>query len=72
MRAAPCGRPSTSSGPTTPRGVLHSPTPRPYILSRRWQGGACPTCTAEEMLGVNTVEQLAQVEELVRRREGLK
>ena len=43
-----------------------------YILSRGGRVGACPTCTAEEMLGVNTVEQLAQVEELVRRREGLK
>ena len=36
-----------------------------YILSRGGRVGACPTCTAEEMLGVNTVEQLAQVEELV-------
>ena len=35
-----------------------------YILSRGGRVGACPTCTAEEMLGVNTVEQLAQVEEL--------
>ena len=43
-----------------------------YILSRGGRVGACPTCTAEEMLGVNTVEPLAQVEELVRRREGLK
>ena len=43
-----------------------------YILSRGGRVGASPTCTAEEMLGVNTVEQLAQVEELVRRREGLK
>ena len=43
-----------------------------YILSRGGRVGACPTCTAEEMLGVNTVEQLAQVEELVRRREGWK
>ena len=28
-----------------------------YILSRGGRVGACPTCTAEEMLGVNTVER---------------
>ena len=32
--------------------------------------GACPTCTAEEMLGVNTVEQLAQVEAVLEKRAG--
>ena len=41
-----------------------------YILSRGGKVGACPTCTPEEMLGVNTVEQLHQVEDIVRRREG--
>lgn len=40
-----------------------------YILSKGGKVGACPTCTAEEMLGVNTVEQLQQVEDIVRRRE---
>lgn len=40
-----------------------------YILSKGGKVGACPTCTAEEMLGVNTVEQLHQVEDIVRRRE---
>ena len=41
-----------------------------YILAKGGRVGACPTCTAEEMLGVNTVEQLAQVEQIVRRRQG--
>ncbi len=30
--------------------------------------GLCDTCSPDEMLGVNTVEQLAQVEELLRKR----
>lgn len=41
-----------------------------YILAQGGKVGACPTCTAEEMLGVNTVEQLAEVEEILKKREG--
>ncbi|MCD7948168.1 MAG: NTP transferase domain-containing protein [Oscillospiraceae bacterium] len=39
-----------------------------YILERGGKVGACPACTPEEMLGVNTIEQLQQVEALVRAR----
>ena len=58
--------------PNNAQGEYYLTAAPAYILSRGGRVGACPTCTAEEMLGVNTVEQLAQVEELVRRREGLK
>ena len=32
--------------------------------------GVCDTCSAQEMLGVNTVEQLAEVERVIRARAG--
>jgi UDP-N-acetylglucosamine diphosphorylase/glucosamine-1-phosphate N-acetyltransferase len=39
----------------------------PALLKARGQRvGLCDTCSPNEMLGVNTVEQLAQVEELLR------
>lgn len=41
-----------------------------YILAQGGRVGACPTCTAEEILGVNTIEQLEQVEEYVLRTGG--
>lgn len=40
-----------------------------YILASGGKVGACPTCTAQEMLGVNTVEQLEQVEHIVQARK---
>ena len=40
------------------------------ILAAGGRVGACPTCTTEEMLGVNTVEQLDQVERVLRARAG--
>ena len=43
-----------------------------FIKADGGRVGLCDTCSPDEMLGVNTLEQLAQVEELVRRREGLK
>ena len=36
-----------------------------YILAKGGKVNACPTCTPQEMLGVNTVEQLEQVERIV-------
>lgn len=39
-----------------------------YIKAACGRVGLCDTCPAEEMLGVNTVEQLAQVEEILHRR----
>ena len=41
-----------------------------YILAKGGTVGVCPTCTQEEMLGVNTVEQLREVEDIVLRRRG--
>lgn len=38
------------------------------ILAAGGKVGACPDCTPEEMLGVNTVEQLEQVEQILRAR----
>lgn len=40
-----------------------------YILAKGGKVNACPTCTAQEMLGVNTVEQLEQVEHIVQTRK---
>lgn len=40
-----------------------------YILAKGGKVNACPTCTPQEMLGVNTVEQLEQVERIVRTRK---
>ena len=40
----------------------------PALLKAQGQRvGLCDTCSPNEMLGVNTVEQLAQVETLLRR-----
>ena len=38
------------------------------MLARGGTVGVCDRCTPEEMLGVNTPAQLAQVEELLSRR----
>lgn len=54
--------------PDNAQGELYLTDAPAYILARGGKVGACPTCTAEEMLGVNTVEQLRQVEEIVERR----
>ena len=40
-----------------------------YILAKGGKVNACPTCTPQEMLGVNTVEQLEQVEHIVQTRK---
>ena len=40
-----------------------------YILGKGGKVNACPTCTPQEMLGVNTVEQLQQVEQIVQSRK---
>lgn len=56
--------------PNNAQGELYLTDAPAYILARGGKVGACPTCTAEEMLGVNTVEQLHQVEEIVERRRG--
>lgn len=46
-------------------------TDAPVWLKRQGEKvGVCAACTPEEMLGVNTIEQLQQVEEIVRKREG--
>lgn len=41
-----------------------------FIKEAGGRVGLCGTCSAEEMLGVNTVEQLAEVEAVLRRRNG--
>ena len=56
--------------PNNAQGEFYLTDAPAYILARGGKVGACPTCTAEEMLGVNTVEQLRQVEEIVERRRG--
>lgn len=40
-----------------------------FIKAAGGRVGLCGTCSAEEMLGVNTVEQLAEVERIIRRRK---
>ncbi len=39
-----------------------------WLVEQGEKVGVCAGCTAEEMLGVNTVEQLQQVEEIIKRR----
>ena len=39
-----------------------------WLLKQGERVGVCTACSSEEMLGVNTVEQLQQVEEIIRRR----
>lgn len=41
-----------------------------FIKAAGGRVGLCDTCSAGEMLGVNTVEQLAQVEQVLRDRKG--
>lgn len=38
-----------------------------YLLTQGGQVGVCDACTPQEMLGVNTIEQLAQVETILRK-----
>lgn len=38
-----------------------------YLLSQGGRVGVCDACTPQEMLGVNTIEQLAQVEAILRK-----
>ena len=40
------------------------------IKARGGRVGLCDTCSPEEMMGVNTVEQLAQVEAVLEKRAG--
>lgn len=40
-----------------------------FILEQGGKVGVCDTCAMEEMLGVNTVEQLAQVEDFLKSKE---
>ena len=42
FESRPCGRPSTSSGPTTPRGSTTSPTPQPTSCPGRQGWGPAP------------------------------
>ena len=41
-----------------------------FIKADGGRVGLCDTCSPDEMLGVNTLEQLAQVEALLRGRGG--
>lgn len=41
-----------------------------WLLKQGAQVGVCAACTAEDMLGVNTPEQLAQVEHILQERKG--
>ena len=56
--------------PNNAQGELYLTDAPAHILARGGKVGVCPTCTTEEMLGVNTVEQLRQVEEIVEKRRG--
>lgn len=62
----------TTLRPNNAQGEYYLTDAPVWLLKEGEKVGVCAACTPEEMLGVNTVEQLAQVEELVRRREGLK
>ena len=70
FEAAPLWEALEQLSPNNAQGELYLTDAPAYILAKGGKVGACPTCTAEEMLGVNTVEQLIQVEKIVKKRSG--
>lgn len=41
-----------------------------FLVGQGEKVGVCAACTAEDMIGVNDIEQLCQVEEIMKKREG--
>ena len=67
FRAGPLRRALTSLRPDNAQGEYYLTDAPAYILTHGGRVDATPACTPTEMLGVNTPEQLAQVEDTLRR-----
>ena len=67
FRADPLRQALASLRPNNAQGEYYLTDAPAYILTHGGQVDAVPACTPAEMLGVNTPEQLAQVEETLRR-----
>ena len=69
FRAAELWKAIDQLKPNNAQGEYYLTDAPAYILAKGGRVNACPTCTAQEMLGVNTVEQLEQVEHIVQTRK---
>ncbi len=58
----------TTLRPSNAQGEYYLTDAPAWLVGPGEKVGVCAGCTAEEMLGVNTVEQLQQVEEIIKRR----
>lgn len=54
--------------PSNAQGEYYLTDAPAWLVEQGEKVGVCAGCTAEEMLGVNTVEQLQQVEEIIKKR----
>ncbi len=62
----------TTLRPNNAQGEYYLTDAPVWLVEQGEKVGVCAGCTAEEMLGVNTVEQLQQVEEIIRKRRNEK
>ncbi len=58
----------TTLRPSNAQGEYYLTDAPGWLVEQGEKVGVCAGCTAEEMLGVNTVEQLQQVEEIIKKR----
>lgn len=58
----------TTLRPSNAQGEYYLTDAPAWLVGQGEKVGVCAGCTAEEMLGVNTVEQLQQVEEIIKKR----
>jgi len=59
----------TTLRPNNSQGEYYLTDAPVWLVEQGEKVGVCTACSAEEMLGVNTVEQLGQVEEILKKRE---
>lgn len=68
--AAQLWRALTTLRPDNAQGEYYITDAPSWLRKQGEKVGVCAACTAEEMIGVNDVEQLCQVEEIIQRRRG--
>lgn len=70
FEASALWRALTTLRPNNAQGEYYITDAPVWLRAHGEKVGVCAACTAEEMLGVNDVRQLAQVEEILKRRRG--
>ena len=70
FRSRDLWRSLTTLRPDNAQGEYYLTDAPAWLLKQGEKVGVCAACTAEEMLGVNTVEQLRQVEDILLAKEG--